>query len=84
MKYTYYAEFTAEDKGYSISFPDLDGAFSCGDDWEDAVYMASDLLKGYLSVSKKNDEEIPTPSSHDDLTKKLSEQQQLKLIEVTL
>ena len=46
-KYIYPAIFEAEGEQYNISFPDLD-IFTCGDNLEDALYMAKDLLGGYL------------------------------------
>ena len=46
-KYIYPAIFEAEGEQYNISFPDLD-VFTCGDNLEDALYMAKDLLGGYL------------------------------------
>ena len=31
--------------GYSVSFPDLDGCYTCGDDLQDAIMMAEDCKK---------------------------------------
>ena len=38
-KYSYHAVFTPDSGGYSVTFPDWEGA-ACGDTPEDAVMMA--------------------------------------------
>ena len=63
-KYIYPAIFHPEDDGgYSISFPDLDGCFTQGDDIEDALYMAWDAAAGWLITAQKSNEDIPGASS---------------------
>ena len=48
-KYVYPAVFTPEEDGnYSGFFPDLDGCYTCGDDLQDAIVMAEDVLAFYL------------------------------------
>lgn len=47
MFVVYPAIFCKEDKGYSVFFPDLDGG-TCGDDLNDAYYMATDYLGAVL------------------------------------
>ena len=48
-KYVYPAVFTPEEDGkYSVFFPDLDGCYTCGDDLQDAIIMAEDVLAFYL------------------------------------
>ncbi len=45
-KYVYPAFFLPEKEGgYSVSFPDLDGCYTCGDDLQDAIMMAEDCKK---------------------------------------
>lgn len=39
-----------EDGSYSVTFPDLDGAFTCGADFQEAIYMAKDCLELNLST----------------------------------
>lgn len=65
--YLYYAIFTPVDDGqFSVEFPDLDGAFTCGDDMSDALYMAHDLLEGWLIVAEKEGNPIPEPSDYSE------------------
>ncbi len=48
-KYIYPAVFEKENEGgYSVYFPDLKGANTCGDTLEDAYNMAADCLGGLL------------------------------------
>lgn len=53
MKYVYPAVFTPEDGLYNVTFPDLPDCFTCGDDLADALYMAADVLGGYLSLCEE-------------------------------
>lgn len=62
MKYVYPAVFTKEDEGYSVFFPDLEGCYTCGDDLEDALRMAEDVLAFTLYDYEKENKEIPNPS----------------------
>ena len=44
-KYVYPALFERDEDGqYSVSFPDLNGAFTCGRNLTEAMYMAEDCL----------------------------------------
>ena len=44
-KYIYPAIFTKEDEGgYSIKFPDLEGCYTQGEDIQDGLEMANDVL----------------------------------------
>lgn len=65
--YLYYAIFKPSEGRYSIEFPDLDGAYSFGEDMHDALYMAKDLLEGWLIVAEKEGDPIPEPSSPADI-----------------
>lgn len=62
MKYVYPAIFTKEDEGYSVFFPDLEGCYTCGDNLEDALRMAEDVLAFTLYDYEKESKEIPNPS----------------------
>lgn len=63
-KYIYPAIFHPEnDGGYSVSFPDLDGCFTQGDDIEEALYMAWDAVAGWLITAQKLNEYIPESSN---------------------
>lgn len=67
-KYVYPAIFTPEDGSYSVTFPDLEGCYTCGDTLEDAMYMANDVLAFTLYGYEKAGRTVPEPSSCKDLT----------------
>lgn len=50
-KYVYCALFTETDEGVAVSFPDIFCGVTCGDDFDDAVNMAKDLLKYMLKYA---------------------------------
>lgn len=60
--YLYYAIFTPDGDKYNVSFPDLDGAFTFGENMSDALAMAHDLLEGWLIVAENEGDDIPNPS----------------------
>ena len=43
-KYVYAAVFTPDGDGFSIDFPDLEGCYTCGEDLQDGIKMAEDVL----------------------------------------
>ena len=62
-KYIYPAIFTEEDHGaYSVRFPDVDGALTCGDNLQDALFMASDALSLMMVGTEDEHQPIPAPS----------------------
>ena len=62
-KYVYTAVFSPEEKGaYSVFFPDLDGCYTCGDNLQDAIMMAEDVLAFYLYDKEKEEDKIPVPT----------------------
>lgn len=61
-KYVYPAVLTPEGEAYSVTFPDLEGCFTCGDNLPDALYMAEDVLSLYLIQLEDNRMEIPLPT----------------------
>ena len=81
-KYLFPAIFEKEEDGYSISFPDLEGAFSCADTFEEALYMAKDCLAGYISYMEEEEQKIPKATI--PYTKKLDENSFVQLIEAYL
>lgn len=62
MKYVFPAVFSPEDGLYNVSFPDLPDCYTCGNDLADAVYMASDVLAGYLSRAEERSRPVPAAS----------------------
>lgn len=68
MKYYYPAIFhkaEPDEEGFWIEFPDIDGAFTEGDNMDDAYKMAEDCLGLMLSYYKDEGKSIPRPSSPD-------------------
>lgn len=61
--------FLAEEVGYSIRVPDLDGCFSEGDTMDEACSNVKDAIGLYLEDCK----EYPTPSVPSDLSLEPSE-----------
>ena len=51
-----------EDGSYSISFPDLPGCFSHGEDLSDAQHMAEEAASLHVYGMEQDGETIPTPS----------------------
>ena len=82
MKYMYYAVFTQEKDYIDITFPDLEGCITFGDNLEEALYMSKDALEGYLLVLEDEKMSIPKPSTYQELQTKLNDNQQLQLINV--
>ena len=82
MKYMYYAVFTQEKDYIDITFPDLKGCITFGDNLEEALYMSKDALEGYLLVLEDEKMSIPKPSTYQELQSKLNDNQQLQLINV--
>ena len=60
--YIYPAIFTYDDDGISIEFPDLPGCLSCADTDENALYMAKDVLRGYLLTCEDIGQDITEPT----------------------
>ena len=69
-RYTYPAVFTPEENGFSIVFPDLEGCYTCGDNIDDALYMAEDVLALTLCDYEDESKEIPKPSDFKNIALK--------------
>jgi predicted RNase H-like HicB family nuclease len=66
-KYYYPAVFHCEDKGYSVSVPDIDGCFSEGDTFEEAYENIIDAIGLCLEEYAANKIEVPKPSKPDEI-----------------
>ena len=53
-------------EGYSVSFPDVHGAHTSGNTWEEAIEMAEDCLGVALWSYVKDGEDLPKPSPVKD------------------
>ena len=80
MKYHYYAICEKDEDGYSISFPDLPGCFTCAKEIEEALKMAKDALEGHLLILEEDNDTIEPASPYKELNKKLEDNQVLQLI----
>lgn len=61
-KYHFPAIFTAEEDGFSVSVPDLDGCYTQGNTLEEAFEMAEDALMLTLYHLEETGATIPAPS----------------------
>lgn len=50
------------DKGYTVSFPDLPGCITYGDDAAEALLMAEDAACGWVLDELEDNKKIPEPS----------------------
>ncbi|MCL2321062.1 MAG: type II toxin-antitoxin system HicB family antitoxin [Oscillospiraceae bacterium] len=67
-KYIFPAIFIREHDGkYSVSFPDFDCCVTYGNDLNEAMLMAKDVLEGYLWGLEDDNEQIPTPSLPEEI-----------------
>ena len=66
-KYVYPAVFTKENEWYLVNFPDLEACYTQGEDLEDAISMAEDVLALTLYDYEQEKKEIPVPSSTEAL-----------------
>lgn len=68
MRYIYPACFYLEENGqYSVIFSDLDNIATYGNDLDDAISMATDLLCTWILECKKDKKELPNPSNPKDI-----------------
>ena len=64
MQYLYPCVLTPEEeRGYAVSFPDVAGALTCGDDRAEALAMAEDALVAALAGYVREQWDIPVPSA---------------------
>lgn len=62
-KYIYTGLFSPEENGaYSVSFPDIKGAYTFGDSLEEAYAMAEDCLALMLLDMEERGDKIPVPT----------------------
>ncbi len=64
----YYAVFSKEASGYSVRFPDVEGAITEGSSVDDALEMAVDALSAILAVGRKG-RDYKKPSSFSEIAK---------------
>lgn len=67
MKY-YYAIFKHNKNCVEVEFPDLKGCVTFGDNWDEAIENATDVLAAWLANAEN--QFISKPSSYDELVDK--------------
>jgi len=61
------------DKGYTVTFPDLPGCITYGEDAAEALLMAEDAACGWILDELENNRMIPIPSDIQNIKLKKSE-----------
>ena len=72
-KYVFPAIFTPDDGGYSVSFPDVEGVYTCGDTLEEAYEMAEDALSVMLLDMEECGQAIPATTNPNDVARETDE-----------
>lgn len=70
MKLVYPAVFTPyedDSGGYSVTFPDLPGCVTGGDDMAEALLMAVDAASGWILTELEDGNKIPKASEYKDI-----------------
>jgi predicted RNase H-like HicB family nuclease len=78
MKY-YYAIFKHNKESVEVEFPDLTGCVTFGDNWDEALGNATDVLAAWLANAET--QFVKKPSSYQDLKKKFKN---AKLVPIAL
>lgn len=66
-KYIYPAIFDFDEDGITVTFPDLPGCITCGNNQEEALKNAKEVLELYMYSLEEDNETIPQPSNILDL-----------------
>lgn len=66
MKYPIVIEYVNDDTAIGIHIPDIDGAVTAGDTFEEAYTNAVEVAHLMLEELAKEGKEIPTPSKQSD------------------
>ena len=82
MEYIYPAVFTIDEeepKYINVRFPNIMGAFTFGEGMDDALFMAEDLLRLYITEIPK---QCFPPSSLEEVRKEYPDAYDIRLISV--
>ena len=69
MKYAYPCDMTPdveEGSGFVVTFPDVRGAVTGAETWDESLFLAEDVIIGALGAYIHLGEEIPAPSRLQD------------------
>lgn len=72
-KYVFPAIVRPDGTQYSVEFPDLNNARTCGETLEEALEMADDLLPLILYDREEDNAAIPAPTPYGDIKEKKGE-----------
>ena len=78
--YVYPAVLEYDDSGISIFFPDLPYCMSCANSDDEALYMATDALEGWIELAEDKSQKLPEPSALINVRKSLKENQSCILV----
>ena len=67
-RYSFPALFANENGVVTVTFPDLPGCVTCGDDFDHALAMAEEAIGGHLFTMDETGEKIPEPTPVDRIT----------------
>jgi predicted RNase H-like HicB family nuclease len=81
MKY-YYAIFKHSKDNVEVEFPDLTGCVTFGNDWDEALENATDVLAAWLANAEI--QFVKEPSSYQELKKKYKNANLMPIAEKTL
>ena len=88
MEKTYWSRFYAWDneQGYTVDVPDLGCATTEGSNWEEAVYMAKEMVAGYLEVCLRDGDPLPNSSPKEEVEglETPSDMAAIKLVEISV
>lgn len=66
MKYPIAIEQGDDEFAYGVIFPDLEGCFSAGDTYEEAISNAQEALELYIEPFKESGTKLPLASQIND------------------
>ena len=69
MRYAYPCDMTPdveEGYGFVVTFPDIRGAITGGDTWEESLFLADDAIIAALGIYIRRERDIPAPSRLKD------------------
>ena len=68
-KYKYQAIFDYDEDGVTVTFPDLPGCITCGDNEEEALTNAKECMALHLFGMEEDNDLIPEPTKIEVLDK---------------
>lgn len=82
MKYRFLMILTKENDGITVIFPALKGCISCGYTFEEAIKNGKEALE--LHINGLIEENSVLPDYEENITIKLSKNQQIEFVEIEI